>query len=1239
MSVRQKVLTAQLKILSNLETSVVEEALRPVPYASFLASILSQEDHPSLVMFALQASELLFERLEDIYQYQFHREGVIGEIQKLADRALELDDKLHSLKAVESADSHPNTEIEPITGDDLSLNEKSNEPQEEVEADEEDQDEEDGEGANHHDEEAEDEDEVDEPEEEEIVIRDHVIEDDSDSSDEDIPSPIAIAGINDLVILRARKFLERYDNDRGRELKDKACKIRDDLRTIAGNIEASYTTGKPSDGSRLFDRLAKYFRGDALESITSSELLDSGIIGVLGLVLAGETAPTFKGIPRGDFLASFMGTTTAAKIKTTTATSASTPLSVLIHKLQDLLSRAEHFEVLTVNNNAAESSRSSSASMLARQIRLRLSAEEGTDIPQSYREMVVSIHAIAVLRSLEDYLRPRFMTDRPAVMSRRREMLQQLANARMAQISGAAESGLFSPFGQELGSPLPPDAEGLASSRPSSRSKPSSQSKSGNEPKPTPKAEKRRSTRKSAAASSANDALPPPEPRTEATEPKLEIADEKPIHDETGTPASGEEALEAFVDGLDEDMSDEDMAEPAAVNMEIASTGKVTARREDGTRIVTPQPGTPVPGSQRTASSSDSPGLPPFTKGLPTAGRPSYAAALASVPQDWHLEFSIDGKVIPPQTTIYRAVHHNRDQTVDPVARGVWSGVHTIKFKKVKGPPPPQPSLGVQQDHKEYDDNELPASLDGHPITSTILSLLRILHELNASIDDVRETLGRAGLKLYAEPLASFINTKLTAKMNRQLEEPLIVASSCLPDWAEDVARSFPFLFPFETRHLFLQSTSFGYARSMVRWQNNQAENDDRRDRRRDDRPSMGRPQRQKVRISRNKILESAIKVMNLYGAGASVLEVEYFEEVGTGLGPTLEFFSTVSKEFSTKRLQLWRDNDSNAATDFVFGKNGLFPAPMSDADAKSESGRTKLSSFKALGIFVARSMLDSRIIDISINPTFFKIGFNSSLPLSIALLRTIDQDLANSIALLQQFANAKTNIEEKKWTATQKVTALKDVTIKGARIEDMMLDFTLPGYASIELVPGGSNVSVTIDNVADYIQRVLDYSLGRGVRRQVDAFKKGFGLVFAFSSLRAFTPAELVMLFGRVEEDWSIETLMDSVKADHGFNMDSKSVKNLLQTMSELSKEQRRDFLQFVTGSPKLPIGGFKSLTPMFTVVCKPSEPPYTSDDYLPSVMTCVNYLKLPDYSSQEKLRERLGVAIKEGQGAFHLS
>ena len=131
---------------------------------------------------------------------------------------------------------------------------------------------------------------------------------------------------------------------------------------------------------------------------------------------------------------------------------------------------------------------------------------------------------------------------------------------------------------------------------------------------------------------------------------------------------------------------------------------------------------------------------------------------------------------------------------------------------------------------------------------------------------------------------------------------------------------------------------------------------------------------------------------------------------------------------------------------------------------------------------------------------------------------------------------------------------------------------------------------------------------------------------------------------------------LMDSLKADHGFNLDSPAVRHLLQVMTELSPDTRRDFLQFVTGSPKLPIGGmyllmplfsvllthvsgFKSLSPMLTVVCKPAEPPHGSDDYLPSVMTCVNYLKLPNYSTLEVMRNKVMLAIKEGQGAFHLS
>jgi E3 ubiquitin-protein ligase TRIP12 len=102
----------------------------------------------------------------------------------------------------------------------------------------------------------------------------------------------------------------------------------------------------------------------------------------------------------------------------------------------------------------------------------------------------------------------------------------------------------------------------------------------------------------------------------------------------------------------------------------------------------------------------------------------------------------------------------------------------------------------------------------------------------------------------------------------------------------------------------------------------------------------LGRLQRQKVRISRKHIFESAVKVFELYGSSSSILEVEYFEEVGTGLGPTLEFYSLVSKEFARRDLKIWRDADPAKPGVHVHHPNGLFPAPMSPEEILTENGQ-----------------------------------------------------------------------------------------------------------------------------------------------------------------------------------------------------------------------------------------------------------------------------------------------------------
>ncbi|TKX18334.1 HECT-domain-containing protein 2 [Elsinoe australis] len=1199
-SVRQKVLTAQLKMLSNFDTAVIQEALGGIPFASHVASILTQQENPLLVTCALQIAEMLINRLGDIYKSQFHREGVIAEIKKLADRPLSTADtekKAESSKKDERSDA---AEARPERHGKAQDNEAT---------------------AGDEDEGQDEDDEGDEDDEDEGS--------DSDSSEADatrdrgMPYP----DVRDIITMRAQKFVRLITTAHSSENAEEAATTVDDIRKLGQELSHAYATGDPNKGEQLFKKLATYFSRDGTESITSYELLKSEIVGTLRHIFSGENDEG-NTEARTAFLKAFM-TTSNTKIATGSADSPTTAFSILVHKLQDLLSRTEHFEVITVHQNAFESNRHSATSMLAKQLRLKLSADEDSGIPKPYRNIMVSIHAIATFRALDDYLRPRIsLADQPDMRRIRRHLLggsvPKSPEESGGQQSPAADPSTLSLTG-ERATKAPNQTKASSASTPDAN-------------KPRVPSSLRRSSRRLEGETSETTATPQkPQPDVDtAAESPLECADEEKLSDDEDDEIANA-GMDTILDDLDEDM-EQDEEDPSAVNLEVANTGKVTARKEDGTRVATPQQSSQ--GSSKSAASASA-RLAAARELLstPSSGRPmSYASAVQSTPQDWHIEFSINGQPISNETTIYRAVHFNQGESEEVSSRVVWSAVHKITFKRVPGPPPAEPkSLSPGPESPSLPHDGLPPSLARHPDTAAILQLMSVLHSMNNHLGDVVSR--SAGVEtLQEEPLAQFINTKLTAKLNRQLEEPLIVASNCLPSWSEDLARYYPFLFPFESRHLFLQSTSFGYSRSMARWQNGQNENESRRHR--DERPFLGRTQRQKVRISRTRILESALKVMELYGSSPSILEVEYFEEVGTGLGPTLEFYSTISREFSKKKLKLWRENESDDSGEFAFGKRGLFPAPMSAEQADNENGKRVLHLFKMLGKFVARSMLDSRIIDISFNPTFFRVGHTANVAPSLGAVGTVDQALANSLKDLSEAVAAKRSIDQDdNLTTDQKASKYKQIRIKDAEIGDLGLDFTLPGYPSIELEPNGSNTDVTIENVDRYVDLVLDMTLGSGVQRQVEAFSAGFSQVFPYSALRAFTPDELVMLFGQNEEDWSLETLMDSIKADHGFNLDSASIRNLLQTLSEYSPVEQRDFLQFITGSPKLPIGGFKALTPMFTVVCKPSEPPFTPDDYLPSVMTCVNYLKMPDYTSAEVLRQKLAVAIKEGQGAFHLS
>jgi E3 ubiquitin-protein ligase TRIP12 len=823
LSVRQKVLTAQLKMLSNLDKDILLEALRAVPYASFLAAILSQQDHPSLVNYALQAAELLLARLDDIYRYQFYREGVIAEIAKLATAA-----------QAEKNNTADVSEIETVPNDSNVTRKMTEKSDREGEAGEDDEDSSD--------------DENDEDNE-----NDDIPDDISPSPASSRGSTMSLDGpphrvssdsvsLQQLISQRAKRFLDIHENEKNsKNMKKKATKILTGLQNLAAHIESHYLHQGAGDGIQLFTTLASYFDGDVLESVTSFELLNSEVVRVL-LEVFNNPDERLSNDARSAFLEVFMGRTVTKKPKTTSAESPATPFSILIHKLQDLLSRSEHFEVVTVHQNTFDGNRSSAASMLAKQIRLKLVADDDSEIPRPYRNIMVSIHAIATFKALDDYLRPRIsLSERPRG-SRNREGLS-------GALAALAAAGMPNPYAGVPNAQARLLERGLASANAATPSAPtpstsrsSRKAKAKTAPTTTPasggpsaavtpqeKSTTRRSSRRQQAQTEPAAPHPPPQDEDNLAT-ALECADERQLSDDDDD-MEDSAALDAIVGDLEDEMDEGSPPDPTAVNLEVAAGGKVTARKEDGTRVATPSQ---VPGSNpRTlhAAAAQATSTTPSTSSRPM----SYAAAIQAVPQDWHIEFSLDDKVIANETTIYRAVHSTSTTVEEHSSRSVWSAIHPIKFKRVPGPPPPEPSSLTQAPEvaTETTASGIPASLDKHPATSSILRLLNILHALNANLDDVLAE-NKDTLKLNAEPLSQFVNTKLTAKLNRQLEEPLIVASNCLPSWSEDLARLYPFLFPFETRHLFLQSTSFGYARSMTRWQNAQSADESRRDRHRE---------------------------------------------------------------------------------------------------------------------------------------------------------------------------------------------------------------------------------------------------------------------------------------------------------------------------------------------------------------------------------------------------------------------
>ncbi|KAL3536312.1 hypothetical protein ACH5RR_004773 [Cinchona calisaya] len=634
------------------------------------------------------------------------------------------------------------------------------------------------------------------------------------------------------------------------------------------------------------------------------------------------------------------------------------------------------------------------------------------------------------------------------------------------------------------------------------------------------------------------------------------------------------------------------------------------------------------------------------------------------------LFFYLEGQQLDYRLTLYQAIIQQKfkEEIDNTLSTKLWSRVFKITYRKAVKPKNDCAEQCSSQGRDFSSSDKATAcchwvalfsdifrsdfaDLNKPGPTYDMLSLLKILEgmnrfryhmmcrdRMNCFVKGRIRNLDDWNIEAFGVPQNEFVNSKLTEKLEQQMRDPLSVSVGGMPSWCSQLITFCPLLFGFEARckYFRLAAMSQQVVQPHFSYHDDLGGINGRRH-------NNNSYTRKKFLVHRNKVLDSAAQMMSLHAHQRAVLEVEYNEEVGTGLGPTLEFYSLVSHEFQKGGLCLWREdhtalnciNSSEAENSrLVVSPLGLFPRSwLPGVDISNGIRFSEVTKkFVLLGQIVGKALQDDRVLDLPFSKAFYKLILGKDL--TVYDIQSFDLELGRVLLEFQTLIERKRYLES---IGTEESSMELDLCFHGTRIEDLCLEFTLPGYP--DFVPKFASDSQMVDmsNLEEYVSFIVDATIRTGISRQVEAFKSGFDQVFPIKHLQLFTEDELERLLCGERGLWDLNELVDHIKFDHGYTASSPPILNLLQIIQEFDHEQQRSFLKFVTGAPRLPSGGLASLNPKLTIVRKHCS--NCADADLPSVMTCANYLKLPPYTSKDRMKEKLLYAITEGQGSFHLS
>ncbi|KAJ3176920.1 hypothetical protein HK101_010335 [Irineochytrium annulatum] len=265
------------------------------------------------------------------------------------------------------------------------------------------------------------------------------------------------------------------------------------------------------------------------------------------------------------------------------------------------------------------------------------------------------------------------------------------------------------------------------------------------------------------------------------------------------------------------------------------------------------------------------------------------------------------------------------------------------------------------------------------------------------------------------------------------------------------------------------------------------------------------------------------------------------------------------------------------------------------------------LNYFKFIGRVVGLAIYHQRFLDAFFISAFYKMILNRKITL---------KDMESVDA--QQYRSLQ-------WTIDNDIEGVLDLTFS---VENEVFG----ELTTIDLKPGGREIEVTNQNKAEYVDLAVVWKIKSRVDEQFRAFHQGFNEIVPQDLISVFDERELELLIGGLAEvdvdDWK-------KNSDYrGYNENEEVIQWFWKFVKAMETEKKAHLLQFVTGTSRIPVNGFKDLQGSdgprrFTI-----EKTAGDIEQLPKSHTCFNRLDLPPYKSYNKLVEKLSMAIEETMG-----